>query len=109
MESVFQVLRLRLSLPGLWNEALERAGILEGLLHAGPTDAGGFFIGCCCAVPVSFKAHGFAIADLAQGAELGSPVDKPRADRRPLDFAACILDGILYVAVMNAILGKSLP
>src|SRR5580698_7679942 len=87
---------------------LKGAGIFESLLHARPTNTRRFFR-CCCAVPVSFKADCFAIADLVKSAELSCPVNESGADGCPVDFAVCILYGVLNVAVMNAILGQRLP
>src|ERR1035438_567507 len=60
-------------------------------------------------MPVRLKADSVAKANLLKRAELRCPVDESLVDRRPLDLAFRALDGILAVAVVNAIFRQGLP
>ena len=58
---------------------------------------------------MGFKTDGVAIADFVECAELGCPVNEAGADGRPFNFAVGAFDCVLYVAMMDAILGQCFP
>jgi hypothetical protein len=78
--------------------------VVEIGLHAGPTDAGGFF-GSAAALPVRFEIDRIGVANLRECAELGGPIDVALVDGRPLRFTSAVLDGVLDVAVVDAVFG----
>src|SRR5450432_742353 len=82
--------------------------VLEIGLHAGPTDAGAF-LGSAAALPVRFEIDRIGVANLREGAELGGPIDVALVDGRPLRLTSAVLDGVLDVAVVDAVFGQSIP
>src|SRR5580698_3295554 len=77
-------------------------------LHAGPTDARGFF-GSAAALPVRFEIDRIGVANLRECAKLGGPIDVALVDGRPLRLTSAVLDGVLDVAVVDAVFGQSVP
>src|ERR1700730_12217363 len=82
--------------------------VVEIGLHAGPTDARGFF-GSAAALPVRFEIDRIGVANLRECAKLGGPIDVALVDGRPLRLTSAVLGGVLDVAVVDAVFGQSVP
>src|SRR6266571_4782232 len=87
---------------------LKGSGLLQVMLHACPTYACGC-LRCCGSTPMGFQTYGLAEAGLFECAKLRRPIDEPYVDRRPFNFAIRVLDCIFAMAVMDTILGQSVP
>src|SRR5436309_13999178 len=91
-------------LRGSW--WLQRACLLQQLLHPGPALACGF-LWRASPVPVSLQTYCEAISILLESAELSCPVDEPGAHGCPVVLLALFHD-VFAVAVSDAIVGQQL-
>src|ERR1700723_2096799 len=87
---------------------LKGSRILETLPHAGPADACRGFRRARSS-PVRLEADSIVIAGCLESPILRSPIDVALVDRRPYNLSRSVLDRVLAVAMMNAILGQSVP
>src|SRR5256885_237897 len=91
-------------LRGSW--WLQRACLLQQLLHSGPALACGF-LWRASPVPVSLQTYCEAISILLESTELPRPVDEPAAHRCPVVLLAFFHD-IFAVAVPDAVFRQKL-
>jgi hypothetical protein len=58
---------------------------------------------------VRFEIDRIGVADLRERAELRGPIDVALVDGRPLRLSSAVFDGVLDVAVVDAVFGQSVP